>query len=49
MTAGARRGKNGPIPNWFIPKLEFLQSVILNIQYNGAAVQWSVDITENVS
>ena len=46
-TAGARRGKNGPIPNWFIPKLEFLQSVVLNIQYNGAAVQWSADVTEN--
>ena len=46
-TAGARRGKNGPIPNWFIPKLEFLQSVVLNIQYNGVAIQWSADVTEN--
>ena len=42
MTAGAQRGKNGPIPNWFIPKLEFLQSVVLNIQYNGVAI-----LTEN--
>ncbi|KAJ3515847.1 hypothetical protein NLJ89_g1501 [Agrocybe chaxingu] len=46
LDAGARRGKNGPIDNWYIPKLEFLQSVVSNIRYNGAAIQWSADTTE---
>jgi hypothetical protein len=48
IDAKARRGKgNSLIDNWFIPKLEFMQSVVSNIRLNGAAVQWSVDITEN--
>jgi len=47
MAAGARRGKKNPIENWFIPKLEFLQSVAMNTRYNGVACQWSADITEN--
>ncbi|KAJ3491611.1 hypothetical protein NLJ89_g11320 [Agrocybe chaxingu] len=46
IDAGARRGKNGPIQTWQIPKLEFLQSVVSNIQLNGAAIQWSADTTE---
>lgn len=48
LEAGARRGKNGPITNWEIPKLEFLQSVVSNIRYNGVAIQWSADITERL-
>ncbi|CAA7259005.1 unnamed protein product [Cyclocybe aegerita] len=47
LDAGARCGKNGPIENWYIPKLEFMQSVVSNIKYNGAAIQWSADVTEN--
>ena len=31
LDAGARRGKNGPLRHWEIPKLEFLQSVVSNI------------------
>lgn len=46
-STGAQRGKNGPISHWEIPKLEFLQSVVPNIQANGAAIQWSADITEH--
>ncbi|KAJ6501357.1 hypothetical protein DFH09DRAFT_944709, partial [Mycena vulgaris] len=26
LEAGVRRGKNGPIDNWWIPKLEFTSS-----------------------
>ena len=47
MAAGARKGKKGPIDNWNIPKLEFLQSVVLNIKFNGVACQWSADVSEN--
>lgn len=48
LEAGARRGKNGPINNWEIPKLEFLQSVVSGIRYNGVAIQWSADTTERL-
>jgi hypothetical protein len=34
------------IDNWYILKLEFLQSVIPNIRQNGAAIQWSADATK---
>jgi hypothetical protein len=48
IDAKARRGKgNSLITNWFIPKLELLQSVASNIRLNGVAIQWSADITEN--
>ena len=48
IEAGARRGKGtSVIDNWYIPKLEFLQSVVSNIRLNGAAIQWSADVTEN--
>ena len=41
-------GKGGkPIVNWYIPKLELLQSVIPNIRANGATIQFSADITEH--
>jgi hypothetical protein len=47
MDAGARRGKNGPILHWEIPKLELLLSVVPNIKSNGIASQWSADFTEH--
>ena len=48
LEAGARVGAhNNPIDNWWIPKLEMLQSVVANIRDNGAAYQWSADITEH--
>jgi hypothetical protein len=47
LDAGARRGKKHPINHWQIPKLEFLQSVVPNIQSNGVASQWSADFTEH--
>ena len=47
ILAGARTGKgNKVIDNWYIPKLELLQSVTSNIRENGAAIQWSADVTE---
>ena len=47
LDAGARRGKKSAIDNWYIPKLEFMQSVVFNIQQNGVAMQWSADVTEH--
>lgn len=48
IAAGARCGDaNTPIDNWYIPKIEFLQSVVPNIRTNGVAIQWSADRTEN--
>ena len=47
IDTGARVGKGGAIENWYIPKLELMQSVVSNIQQNGAAIQWSADITEH--
>jgi hypothetical protein len=38
---------NKVIDNWYIPKLEFLQSVVSSIQANGVAIQWSADLTEH--
>ena len=47
ISAGARTGKgNNVINNWYIPKLELLQSVTSNIRENGVAIQWSADVTE---
>src|ERR1700761_157106 len=47
LKAGLRRGKHGPLDNWHIPKLEFLQSVVPSIRANGAPIQWSADVTEH--
>ena len=48
LTAKARCGKgNKPIDNWYIPKLEFFQSVGPEIRANGAPSQWSADLTEH--
>ncbi|KAJ7205926.1 hypothetical protein B0H12DRAFT_1034874, partial [Mycena haematopus] len=46
LAAGVRKGKAGPINNWHIPKLEFLQTVPDSIRDNGVPIQWSADITE---
>ncbi|KAF9455600.1 hypothetical protein BDZ94DRAFT_1362207, partial [Collybia nuda] len=40
--------KDAIVTNWYIPKLEFLQSVTPNIRHNGVAMQWSADVTERV-
>ena len=49
LDAGARRGQKSPINNWYIPKLEFFQSVVPNIRQNGVAIQWSADTTEHAN
>ena len=46
LDANAQWGKYGPINNWYIPKLEFFQTVVPHIQYNGVPIQWSADYTE---
>lgn len=48
LAAGARVGKgNQPIDNWYIPKLELMQSVEPSIRCVGTAIQWSADLTEH--
>jgi len=48
LEAGVRVGKgNRPILNWYIPKLELMQSVVSNIKANGAAINWTADHTEH--
>ena len=48
MDAAARVGKGSkPIVNWYIPKLELVQSVIPNILANRATIMFSADITEH--
>ena len=48
VDADACVGKgNKPIKNWYIAKLEMMQSVISNIQANGAVIQYSADVTEH--
>ena len=48
VDADAHIGKgNRPIYNWYIPKLEMMQSAVPNIQANGAVIQFSADVTEH--
>ncbi|KAG0695794.1 hypothetical protein DFH29DRAFT_879790 [Suillus ampliporus] len=45
--SGARMGVKKPINNWFIPKLELLQSITSSMRKVGALIQWSMDATEH--
>ncbi|KAG2106894.1 hypothetical protein BD769DRAFT_1675747 [Suillus cothurnatus] len=47
MSLGARMGTKKPIDNWFIPKLELMQSITASMHKVGALIQWSVDATEH--
>ncbi|KAG2047667.1 hypothetical protein BDR06DRAFT_985100 [Suillus hirtellus] len=48
LAAGARQGKgNRHIDNFYIPKLELMQSIIPSICNSGVIGQWSADITEH--
>jgi len=47
ITLGARMGAKKPIENWFIPKLELLQSITSSTREVGALIQWSADPTEH--
>jgi hypothetical protein len=46
LAAGGRRGKNGPLDHFQIPKLELAQHVVRSTRAMGAPYQWSSDITE---
>lgn len=48
ILAGGRRGKNGPIPHFNIPKLEGLGRIVYNAQWMGAPFQWTSDVTERL-
>ena len=44
----ARRGKgNKVIDNWYIPKLELMQSFVSSIKQLSTTIQWTADITEH--
>ncbi|KAG2079614.1 uncharacterized protein F5147DRAFT_784917 [Suillus discolor] len=40
-------GTKKPINNWFIPKLELMQSITASSRKVGALIQWSADTTEH--
>ena len=45
---GGCRGKgNKIIDNWYIPKLELMQSIVPSIKCVGATIQWTADTTEH--
>ncbi|KAH9164866.1 hypothetical protein EDB89DRAFT_2116190 [Lactarius sanguifluus] len=47
VSAGVRIGKHKKVlKEWYIPKLELMQSVSSSIRENGAAIQWTADTTE---
>ncbi|KAH9159458.1 hypothetical protein EDB89DRAFT_2117806 [Lactarius sanguifluus] len=47
VSAGVRIGKRKKVlKEWYIPKLELMQSVSSSIRENGAAIQWTADTTE---
>ena len=47
ISTGARTGKGSRvIDNWYIPKLELLQSVVSSTRDGGVPMQWSADATE---
>lgn len=47
MTLGARTGAKKTIDNWYIPKLELMQSITASTRKVGALIQWSADATEH--
>lgn len=47
IDAGGRKGKNGILDHFEIPKLELMQFVVHSIRAMGAAYQWTSDITEH--
>lgn len=49
LELGARRGEGqkNPIDNWYIPKLELLQSIVPSIRRTGVPRQWTADLTEH--
>jgi hypothetical protein len=47
IAVGGQQEKGHVIDNWYIPKLEFLQSVVPSIHANGIALQWLADGTEH--
>ncbi|KAG1810405.1 uncharacterized protein HD556DRAFT_1428452 [Suillus plorans] len=47
MTLGAQTGTKKTIDNWYIPKLELMQSITASTHKVGALIQWSVDATEH--
>ncbi|KAF9231430.1 hypothetical protein BU15DRAFT_56127 [Melanogaster broomeanus] len=48
ISSGGRCGKKtNVLENWYIPKLELMQSVVLSISNVGSLLQWSADTTEH--
>ncbi|KAG1796715.1 uncharacterized protein HD556DRAFT_1441400 [Suillus plorans] len=49
IACGARRGtkSNNVLDDWYIPKLELMQSIVPSIRNIGSLVQWSADTAEH--
>lgn len=48
LDSGARRGKNGPLEDFNIPKVEMLSHVAPSIKEMGVAMQYTSDYTEKM-
>ncbi|KAG1745488.1 uncharacterized protein EDB91DRAFT_1236361 [Suillus paluster] len=48
IAGGFRRGqRGGVIDNWYIPKIELMQSIVPSIRNSGVIMQWTADTTEH--
>ncbi|KAG1886286.1 hypothetical protein F4604DRAFT_1675922 [Suillus subluteus] len=48
IEGGFHRGQHGGvIENWYIPKLELMQSIVPSIRNTGVPLQWTADTTEH--
>lgn len=48
IAGGFRRGqRNRVIENWYIPKIELMQSIVPSIRNSGVIMQWTADTTEH--
>ncbi|KAG1800626.1 hypothetical protein EV424DRAFT_1545652 [Suillus variegatus] len=48
IEGGFRRGqRGGVIENWYIPKLELMQSIVPSIRNTGVPLQWTANTTEH--
>ncbi|KAG1906233.1 uncharacterized protein F5891DRAFT_1182460 [Suillus fuscotomentosus] len=48
LAGGFRHSQRGRvIDNWYIPKIELMQSIVPSIQNSGVIMQWTADTTEH--
>ncbi|EGO18433.1 hypothetical protein SERLADRAFT_444104 [Serpula lacrymans var. lacrymans S7.9] len=48
LMKGARKGKEGPLKHFWIPKLELMQNFACSIKRMGSVMQYTTDVTEHL-